>query len=409
MGRRRVLTSQHEFIPLSFQRLSSDEQSIRVDQFNQTLRSEPAFTREPVDLAVVREAVRTAGAAPSGANFQPWQYVVITDPAIKRAVRQASEREAVARLATLPAAWQAAADLDLSFLEEAPSLIAVFRVNYGILPSGKRIKHYYVHESTGLSISFLLAALRHAGVSTHLHAPAAELGSILKRPRNETPVALVAIGGGGSREAARAFYERMRTRRVIREFSDEPVPAALVQNVLAAAEAAPTPAGLKTWRFELISDPALRRQIRELAEQEERLFYETRITPEWREALAPLGTDWEKPFLEVAPHLIACFKVDPPLDLYQAPPQVDSFLRGSKLEFTMESAAIASGFVIGALHHAGLACLTHTPSPMAFLRKALGRPANEAPFLLLPVGYPAEGCRVPNITKKPLEQILTIS
>ncbi|MFZ5827112.1 MAG: hypothetical protein ACOY94_22685 [Bacillota bacterium] len=104
------------------------------------------------------------------------------------------------------------------------------------------------------------------------------------------------------------------------------------------------------------------------------------------------GTDWEKPFLEVAPHLIACFKVE------QRP----------KLAFTMESAAIATGFVIAALHHAGLSCLTHTPSPMNFLRKALGRPANETPFLLLPVGYPAEGCRVPNITRKPLEQILTI-
>lgn len=158
----------------------------------------------------------------------------------------------------------------------------------------------------------------------------------------------------------------------------------------------------------VITDPAVKSRNRALAEQEEKLFYETRITPEWRAALAPLGTDWEKPFLEIAPALIVCFKVNPPLDPALPPPYIDSSLTATKTQYTLESACLAAGLLIAALHRAGLCCLTHTPSPMTFLRTALGRPVNETPFLLLPVGYPAEGCRVPNITKKPLEQILTI-
>lgn len=424
-----------DLIPLQFQRLSPAEQAAGVRRFLQTMtgrRSVRRFAGAGINLDVIREAIRTAGAAPSGANLQPWYFVVVTDPHTRRAIRLAAEKEGSRRRAALPPAWLAAAPpLDKSYLEEAPCLIAVFRVNYSVLPEGGRLKHYYVHESVALAVSFLLAALQHAGVSTLVHAPVPALAEILQRPGNESPFLLIAAGQKGVAPApgaaapdpvagapdpaagaldpvatARAYYERMRSRRVIRDFSPEPVPLELVQEAIAAAHTAPSGAGLKPWRFELVSDPSIKGEIRRLAEQEEKLFYETRITPEWRRALAPLGTDWEKPFIETAPHLIACFKVDPELDPATPPPYIDSSLKGLKPQYTLESAGIAAGNLIQALHHAGLACLTHTPSPMNFLRTALGRPANETPFLLLPVGYPAAGCRVPNISKKPLEQIM---
>ncbi len=401
-----------DFIPLQFERLPPEEQEARLTRFAGIMSApEPPLGPE-VDLEVVREAIRTAGTSPSGANLQPWRYVIVTSPERKRSIRRVVEQEEPARLAGLPEVWRRATPrADKRYLEEAPCLIAVFRVNYRTLPGGRRLKHYYVHESVSLSVSFLLAALRHAGVGVRVEPPVAPLSLLLGRPSNESPFLLLAVGGGtapGSLEAARAFYQQMRTRRVIREFSGEPVPVRLVQKALAVANAGIAPAGLRPWRFELVSEPAVRRQIRALAEEEERRFYESRITPEWREALAPLGTDWRKPFLEIAPHLVVCFKVEPRLSPAAPPPRPDGFLRGRKLTGTLEAAGMAAGRFIAALHHAGLACLTHTPSPMNFLRDALGGAQNETPFLLLPVGYPAEGCRVPNIQRKPLEEIMKI-
>ncbi len=188
----------------------------------------------------------------------------------------------------------------------------------------------------------------------------------------------------------------MARRRTVRDFSDRPVPRELIEHCLRTAGSAPNGANLQPWHFVAVSDPALKREIRVAAEAEEREFYEHRAPNEWLEALAALGTDAHKPFLEIAPWLIAIFSQP-----YRILPD------GRKLKhyYATESVGIATGFLVAAIHQAGLASLTHTPSPMGFLNKLLQRPAHEKPFLLLVVGHPAEGARVPDIQRKPLAEI----
>lgn len=194
------------------------------------------------------------------------------------------------------------------------------------------------------------------------------------------------------------FLATMRRRRTVRHFSDEPVAREIIEAALLAAGTAPNGANLQPWHFVVVSDPDLKSEIRVAAEEEERSFYAGRATPEWLEDLAPLGTDAEKPFLERAPYLIAIFA-----QRYRVMPD------GSKRSnyYVQESVGIATGFLIAALHHAGLATLTHTPSPMGFLSELLGRPTSEKPYLLLVVGYPADGAQVPDISKRSLDAIAT--
>ncbi|MFM9994657.1 MAG: nitroreductase family protein [Phycisphaerales bacterium] len=192
--------------------------------------------------------------------------------------------------------------------------------------------------------------------------------------------------------AARAFYEIVRRRRTVRQFSTRPVARETIEWVVRAAGSAPSGANKQPWRFVCVSDPALKKQIREAAEVEEREFYTRRATAEWLADLAPLGTDPNKPFLEDAPWLIVVFKLMKTDD-------------GGMVYYANESVGIACGLLLAAAHHAGLATLTHTPSPMGFLSKVLGRLDHERPYLLVPVGYPAEGCTVPDIRRKELGQI----
>ena len=182
----------------------------------------------------------------------------------------------------------------------------------------------------------------------------------------------------------------------MRHFSSEPVPYELVERAVMAAATAPSGANQQPWIFTIVGDPELKRQIREAAEAEERQNYESRFPDEWLQALEPFGTDWHKPFLETAPYLIVIFRVDYGI-------QGDSKI---KHYYVNESVGIATGFLLAALHWAGLATLAHTPSPMGFLARILGRPANERPLLLIPVGYPAEDATVPVIEKKRLSQVL---
>jgi iodotyrosine deiodinase len=196
------------------------------------------------------------------------------------------------------------------------------------------------------------------------------------------------------RARLREFYEDVARRRTVREFSDRPVPRDLIEMALKAAGTAPSGANLQHWHFAAVSGPETKRKIREAAEAEEREFYEHRASAEWLAALEPLGTDDQKPFLETAPYLIAVF-----LQKYGELPDG----RKVKHYYPTESTGIATGILITALHHAGLATLTHTPSPMKFLNEILGRPKNERPFLLLVTGYPADDAEVPDIERKPLE------
>jgi nitroreductase len=199
-------------------------------------------------------------------------------------------------------------------------------------------------------------------------------------------------------ERALTFREEMQRRRTIRTFSTRPVPYEIIEECILAAGTAPNGANMQPWHLVVVSDPDVKEIIREGAEQEEREFYQRRASDEWLEALAPLGTDWHKPFLEEAPYLIVIFGLSNTI-------LPDGTKR--KNYYVTESVGIATGMLITALHHAGLASLTHTPSPMAFLNKILQRPANERPFLVLVVGYPAEGTTVPEISKKSLDEIAT--
>ena len=195
---------------------------------------------------------------------------------------------------------------------------------------------------------------------------------------------------------ARDFRREMRRRRSVREFADREVPRELIEEAIRTAGSAPSGANMQPWHFAAIRDAGVKRRIREAAEEEERAFYEERATDEWLEALEPLGTGPEKPFLERAPWLIAVFARS-----YGIGPD------GEKVKhyYVRESVGIAAGLLVTALHHAGLATLTHTPSPMGFLAELLDRPDNERPFLLVVAGYPADDATVPDIGKKPLEEI----
>ena len=197
-------------------------------------------------------------------------------------------------------------------------------------------------------------------------------------------------------EASRSFYSEVRRRRSVRDFSDKPVAREVIENALLAAGSAPNGANMQPWYFAAVSNPELKHRIREAAEQEERAFYQRRASKEWLEALAPLGTDHQKPFLEIAPWLIVVF-----LKKFS----YDENGRKLKNYYTAESVGIACGFLINALHHAGLATLTHTPSPMRFLNEVLERPRDERAYMLIVVGHPAEDAQVPVISKKSLEEI----
>lgn len=196
---------------------------------------------------------------------------------------------------------------------------------------------------------------------------------------------------------AESFAAEMARRRTTRHFSDRAVDRAVIERCLSVAGSAPSGAHQQPWHFVAVSDAGLKREIRAAAEAEEREFYST-APPEWLEALAPLGTDATKPYLEAAPYLIAVFAQRYGTD--------ESGAR-RKHYYVNESVGIATGFLLAALHHAGLAALTHTPSPMAFLRELLGRPASEKPVMLIVTGYPAPDARIPILTRKPLDAIST--
>jgi nitroreductase len=199
-------------------------------------------------------------------------------------------------------------------------------------------------------------------------------------------------------ERAELFHQLMGGRRSVRMFSPDPVPREAIEQAIATASTAPSGAHRQPWTFVLIGDPEIKRQIRQAAEEEERTNYEGgRLPEDWREALEPLGTDWHKEFLETVPWIVVLFEQRYGLDS-----------DGTRLKhfYVKESVGIACGMFIAAIHQMGLATVTHTPSPMAFLTKLLGRPDNERPFAMLPIGYPADDCVVPDIERKPLDDVV---
>ena len=218
----------------------------------------------------------------------------------------------------------------------------------------------------------------------------------MSTPENPIPLDFTRRSEDDMRERAEQYYELMRRRRSVRDFSAEPVDRVVIEQCLLTAGSAPSGANCQPWHFAVVSDPNTKRQIRIEAEKEERAFYSERAPESWLKDLAPLGTNAEKPFLETAPYLIGVFQQ-----------RFGTDAKGEKQKhyYATESVGLATGLLISALHNAGLACLTHTPSPMKFMNEIMGRPRSERPFVLLVVGYPAEGAVVPDITKKALADI----
>jgi iodotyrosine deiodinase len=218
-------------------------------------------------------------------------------------------------------------------------------------------------------------------------------------PYRPTPLAFHRFSAAEMKARSAAFREHMQRRRTVRSFSSEPIPEGILEDAVAVAASAPSGANQQPWTFVIVRDPDIKRRLREAAEREEQKSYGGRMSEEWLRELEHLGTTWEKPHITEAPALIVPFE------------QVWGVRAdGSRIKhyYANESIGIAVGFLLAALHHAGLATLTHTPSPMKFLRDELGRPENERPFVLIPVGYPAADAEVPDITRKPQDQVLAI-
>ena len=212
------------------------------------------------------------------------------------------------------------------------------------------------------------------------------------------PLEFVEVEPDEQLERARRFLELNARRRTVREYSDRDVPIELIERAIATAGTAPSGANLQPWRFVVVRDPQVKAKIREAAEAEEHESYTTRMSDKWLRRLAPLGTDEHKPFLEIAPYLIVVFRITTIVEDGESEPTY----------YSQESVGIAVGLLLAALHNMGLATLTHTPSPMKFLQEILGRPKNEIPFVLIPVGYPADNAKVPDIKRKALEEIMQV-
>lgn len=212
------------------------------------------------------------------------------------------------------------------------------------------------------------------------------------------PLQFTPLTAEAQMERARNFYESLSSRRTVRDYSPDEVPLELIKQAIATAGTAPSGANMQPWRFVVVRDPEIKRRIRVAAEKEEYESYHGRMSEKWLNRLAQLGTDEHKPFLETAPYLIVVFRITSVVEAGETEPTY----------YSQESVGIATGMLIAALHNMGLACLTHTPSPMKFLQEILGRPRNEVPYVLLPVGHPAPDARVPDISRKQLEEIMLV-
>ncbi|WP_409254088.1 nitroreductase family protein [Bacillus sp. SCS-153A] len=401
-----------EMIKLQFERLSEEEQHQRLDQFLSRMKPRKevkSFSKKEVPEETIKRAILSAGTSPSGANQQPWSFVLVSNEEVKKQIRQEAGENQTSLLS-------------------APYLVVLFKQKHGLVKNqageAVKVKHYYPNESAGICGGFFITALNQAGLDYNLHKPVKSLTSILNRPDNEEPFMLFSIGiaevytdspahppgdhisfdvdldlsssvDSGEKQFTEDYYHSIRKRRNVRDFSTDGFDGTLIQKAFHSLESRPFP---DSYRFAVITKSETKRLIREKAEQEEKKFYEEKITEEWRDVLKPLGTNWEKAHLTDAPFLIIGFKVnnkEEPDSVY------------SNKTRPLISASVNTGILMSAIHHANLCMLTHTPSPMTFLRDLLKRPKNELPIVVLPVGYPAENCEVPNINKKPLEEILT--
>jgi len=219
-----------------------------------------------------------------------------------------------------------------------------------------------------------------------------------KEPPNFVPLQFNDIDDEEKLARGDAFFRLLSRRRTVREYSDRDVPIELIEKAIATANTAPSGANMQPWRFVVVKDAAVKKQIRDAAEKEEYASYHGRMSEKWMRRLAILGTDEHKPFLEIAPYLIVVFRIN----------SIEENGETEPTYYSQESVGIAVGMLLAALHNMGLATLTHTPSPMKFLQEILGRPTNEIPFVLIPVGYPAEGALVPDIGRKPLREIMEV-
>jgi len=419
-----MMTETENFMALDFKRFCESEQIQRVSEFTTLLknrRNVEHFSLQPVPVELMEQVILTAGTSPSGANQQPWKYALIHELSIKRAIRSAMETEGEEFYSVVKGQIQPQKS---ELLEEAPFLIAIFKENFGIKLSENgevvKVQHYYAHDSAAISIGFLETAMVQAGLSFVIYPPLEALKVILKRPENESPLLLLAVGNPSEGEAtlqkAEVYHQIMKRRRNIRDFSSEFFNRQIIEVALEAMQQTPTPFLIQPYHAVLVVEHEIKQEIRKHAESVEKQLYEEKISSAWREALAPLKTNWSKPHLTDAPYLLVVFKageeerevlengqdMNPSMDFDRSKAKWHGKLEGLK----RTSVGIAIGVFLSALHFAGLCSLTYTPSPMAFLRNLLGRPEDETPIIVLPIGYPKENCHVPRIAKKSLQEIL---
>lgn len=410
-------------IDLEFNRLSFEQQNKNVDHFLSKMkpfREVKSFSSRKVKMDVIEKAILAAGTSPSGANQQPWRFVLITKQDVKRKIKKAVIDEN-------------------SDLVDAPILVALFKQKFGVQHDEnsqiKKVKHYYPNESVAICGGFFISALNQLGLDYKLYGPVKSLNKILNRPENEEHFMLFSVGYAEDQietkgrlqniirsdcelnltpkmnenihfseeksiDLAEAYYQSIRKRRNVRHFSTEVVDKQLIEKALQSLKVSPFLEGTDSFKFFIISNQTTKDEIRRTAEAEEKKFYEEKITEVWADVLKPLGTDWQKSHLSEAPFLIVAFKVTR-LDSNE----IDQNLFSDKTR-PIISSGVNTGILMNALHHTGLCMLTHTPSPMTFLRDLLNRPQNEMPVVVLPVGYPTIDCKVPNIRKKTLENIL---
>ncbi len=314
------------------------------------------FSNQSVSCKVLETIVKIAGTAPSGANCQPWTYVLVKDEEIIQSISS-----------------------------ESLYIVVLFKQNYGVGKNKEIIKHYYAHESACLSGGMFLAGLHYASIDYKLLPIDPSLNGILKRPKHEKPVLCLSIKGNNTKQGKLEpeldeYYELMRKRRSIRRFQPQSFDKNIIHQMIELVHTLIKDDG---YRFVVVDESSKKEKIRNASEQNEKRLYKELISDEWRKALKPLGTNWEKPHLTEAPYLIVVF---------------------SKSRSSKTMAGIASGMLIQILHYIGLSTLTYTPSPMKFLNEILDISLEEKPLMVLPVGFKDETFQSLNIKRKKLKE-----
>ncbi|WP_096200776.1 nitroreductase family protein [Bacillus sp. FJAT-45350] len=391
-------TKDFEPVRLQFNRISLEESEKRGNEFLSIINRKDegnTFINNTINRETLDLLIKTAGTSPSGANMQPWSYVIVSSEEIKEHLYHSIDE-------------QARSKFDNTNAHHAPHWIMVYKQNHGYkIEDGERKKkqHYYVPESVGLSVGILVTAMKHVGISYELLPPIKNSVELLNRPENEEAFVTIPIGyrsieqinENHIKSLAVQQYETMKKRRNVRHYTPEPIPKKFIDMALEAASVIKSVRNDMQWEYEVVSDGSIKREIRIGCEREAKKLYDQRMNPEWKVDLLPLGTSWIKTHVDVVPHLIIPFK--------QLKDNNESRI---EQELLTEDLSIRCGVMLACLHTMGFATLTQTPAPNRFLCDILEKPKDKyVPLMVFPVGYPEPFCMVPDVDKLPIETILS--